>query len=150
MNVRLSVIAILVAALPGIAQADFCDYPNGQECPIDKYLTIRKSENNCPSDIPECILNTKAPGIDQIACSQTDYGYICNVWPLGPGLSYTYHGTGNLVFGNPGPTADANVDVGCVQPWQQDTLTVTVTSPHGLSSSSSLVLGCEPSGFVVR
>lgn len=128
-------------ALAGIAQAQqFCEHD--KMCAVQEYGVFRK-DVRCPSGSKSCVSNYAPPGVDSIDCSFDGNGYSCEIWPRGDGLSYSYWGSSMLQVSDEGPTESSFVYVGCVMPGRSGTLTVTVTSPYGLSSSDSIGLPCR-------
>lgn len=119
-----------------------------EECPIPKcspfeYSAEYKSGSPCPNR--KCLPHYDPPGVE-FGPSDCYYdgwsGYNCEIWPRGTDISYSYWASSGILSDS-GPTYSPYVWVGCRAWAHGEVLSVSVTSPYGLSSSTSISLPCQ-------
>jgi hypothetical protein len=140
-----------IAALFGILLMPFgeamaeldpiCEHPPFVACESTEYS--RTNNEDCEkSGLHSCPFHTVPPGVSQFNCRLRNGTYTCTTYPKGPGFSYSYYGTPGLWISDEGPTESPTVSVYCNNPGVPGSVTVTVTSPFGISSSESMEIPC--------
>ncbi|MEZ5464218.1 MAG: hypothetical protein R3F22_03115 [Lysobacteraceae bacterium] len=117
-----------------------CEHPGKATCGAGDYETTQKN-SRCEKSL--CVANTEPPGTPYIQCDYSWGTYQCQVWPRGEELSYSYAATAGLQVSWSGPVYYPTVSVGCPGFGYGGALTVTVTSPYGLSSHNHISLPCH-------
>jgi hypothetical protein len=137
-----------LVAILAVAGLSMQDVARSAECPIPacnplQYLVEYKSGVRCPN--MACLPHYEPPTVE-FGPSDCYYdgwsGYNCEVWPRGTDISYTYWASSGIVS-DAGPTTSPYVWVGCRAWASGETLSVSATSPFGLSSSASISLPCQ-------
>jgi hypothetical protein len=130
------------AAIPTSPLDDeVCEHSESFVCPSDHYL--RAKNKRCEdNNLYGCRFHTEPPGVTQFNCGLMSGVYQCRVYPTGPYISYSYYATPGLSLSDPGPTYSNRVSVSCDHPGTPGVVTVTVTSPFGISSSESFEIPC--------
>ncbi len=135
-RIRLAALCMAIAAPFAASAGDPCPVPQAY-CPVNEYGA---KSHGCPNSMV-CLKSYEAPPAE-LYCTYDGYaGYNCQAWWQGEDLSYTFQSTSGSVS-NPGPTLYPTTYVGC-PPSGGLVLSVTVTSPFGLSNSTWVSLSCR-------
>lgn len=138
--VTLAAAFLFASPTPAFASEDedfFCEHDGILQCSPVHYQVIKNAR--CEKS---CVSFQSPPPEPIVHCTFVFGGHQCSVWPRGNELSYTFATSPGLDASPAGPTYSNEVWIGC--PMQRGgTLVVTVTSPFGLSSSSSVSLPCR-------
>lgn len=118
-----------------------CEHPAYVTCKATHYSTVQNEECE-KSGHHKCAPHTEPPGVTQFNCRLRNGIYNCGTYPRGDFFSYSYYAEPGLSVSDAGPTASPTVSVSCNYPHVPRTLTVTVTSPFGISSSESMTIPC--------
>lgn len=140
-------LAVLLAVLllpwgETLAQAEgICEHTESETCPSNEY-SLTKNEDCEKDGLHSCEFHTTPPGVTSFNCRLQQGMYTCAVYPRGPFVTYSYYGTPGLWLSDEGPTESPTVSVFCNNPGVAGSITVTVTSPFGISSSDSTTIPC--------
>jgi hypothetical protein len=131
-----------LAMLPASAIADeeFCEHDTRSECSLDEFSIVKNSRCR-EKGLFACYPHYQPPGVTQFNCRERLGVYSCTTYPQGPGVSYEYYAGHGVTVSDPGPTTAPTVQATCTGS-SPATVTVTVTSPFGISSSESMLLPC--------
>lgn len=135
------------AALAGAsssAKADFCDWRMRTACEVDCYVFIAPVINNDCDSVNALVIDhapaDQPPPSPQLKCSRSDTGYACEAWPQSDELGYVWSSDQGTSATANSLVSDAIEDFSC----SAGTVTVTVVSPAGATSSASTTLpSCE-------
>lgn len=143
----LSPLAAALVSLPAAAQ-NLCDpVLDNVECPagsINKYCPVVLN-SSCSTGKMQLVLDyTVAPPLEHtsIYCGLELGRYFCEGWPRGGGISYHWSVTGSLQID--GVSNEDLVDISCTFD-PRNKITLTVTSPYGLSTSVEMPAHCGDS-----
>lgn len=124
-------------------------------CTGDTYLTLiwtsadGDGEDQCGV---VCRHALEPPPAPTALCEATDLGnWDCEVWPQGPGLTYSWEADSGVELLSDSLLPEANISAPfqsfiCTQTWHGATATVRVTSPTGRSTSGAFLIPCSGRG----
>jgi hypothetical protein len=90
-----------------------------------------------------CADSHKPPSPTMLNCEDMGNGTMCEAWPQGNGVTYSWTASGSLRFPYPGNPANPFRSASC---WKggAGSITVTVSSPYAISSSVTSNYYCAP------
>ena len=141
----LTTLALLLSSSAQAGNRELCDYPH--ECSSNKYLAIWNPDDpqaDCDTTPRSCEPRWLPPPDVYLDCYYVGYSYVCEAWPQGPEISYSWSSTGFL--GTPFPSNGSQAYVDCtspVTPPRGGTVTVTVIGPLGYSTTGMVALTCR-------
>ena len=154
MRLTLVILTLCAVGLPA-SQTTATTVCREKSCPVQEYLVVSKSDGVVD---PGCDVGMKgvcvaaplppaAGGSVYIECVRTStFTHSCNAWPKGPELSYYWSPDGPFATYRDKPGDE--VELVC---WNGDggvgTISVSVGSPFGLHSSSTLDIDCGPNNL---
>lgn len=146
-----SLLAVLAAFTPNLAQTASWDCPVPFHDPVTQYLSrYHDEENPCGAAQPGVPLNKimaahEAPSPVLLQCQRLGGVHECQAWPRDPGhFSYDWFASGALSTSNSSPTLHPFKSFSCngTQVSSGGVISVTVTSPFGVASSQSVWVSC--------
>ena len=154
----LRILPFLLILISSCALADGPDWCPEKECRATEYKTISKKEPGSGTPEPGCSLGyssvcvpagfpPSAGGRVYIECVRTStFTHTCNAWPKGPQLQYYWSPNGPFAPYQTGNVGE--VELVC---WNGDvgagTIAVSIASPFGLHSSTTLTIDCGQNIF---
>lgn len=138
-NSTQSVTSAECAALADVWQPTMA--PNS---PIRDITAVCPTISDSPMGVDQrCVDSTMAPSPTVLGCEDMGDGTLCEAWPQGDGITYSWSVTGSLSLPYPGNPANPFRIASC---WKggSGTITVTVSSPYALSSSKTQSYYCAP------
>ena len=148
----LALLALLLACpLPALAQ-ELCDPippdDRGEKCAAAEYGVYGSKNERCEGS-KSCLPWNQAPQPASLECVPVLRGYDCHAWPVAAAgeeaLTYRWVGEGNVNAGSTAATTSNRRYIACGSgaPTTMGWVTVTITSPFGVSSSVSAALDCK-------
>jgi hypothetical protein len=155
----LRILSFLLMLMCSCAMAAGPDWCPEKSCSVAQYKTISKKEPGTGTPDPGCTagysaacvsasLAPSAGGPVYIECVRTStFTHTCNAWVKGPQLQYYWSPNGPFALYQTGSGGD-EVELVC---WYGDvgagTIAVSIGSPFGLHSSTTLTIDCGQNIF---
>ncbi|HJU39659.1 MAG TPA: hypothetical protein VJ724_08810 [Tahibacter sp.] len=157
-------VAIAGATLSGqaLAAGNTCDLV--KKCSDGCYTTVYKAQHipetlsqtneteGCPENEIEAATNgeylgfkmplSSAPVPVAMDCAPDNAGAICEAWPQGDSITYSWSSSGNIVLDAASGTANPVRGFSCTS-GTQGTITVTAFSPTGASETLTQTVSCQ-------